>query len=110
MKTSQEISRILKDSGVSLFTTLPCEKVKHLYSLICQDFRHVGLSREEEGVGICAGAYLARAKPAMLVQSSGFGNMANALCSLTKTYQLSRARDRRSGNHSPKTQPLETTF
>lgn len=89
MKTSQEISRILKDSGVNLFTTLPCEKVKHLYSLICQDFRHVGLSREEEGVGISAGAYLARAKPAMLVQSSGFGNMANALCSLTKTYRLS---------------------
>jgi sulfopyruvate decarboxylase subunit beta len=46
------------------------------------------LSTEEEGVGICAGAYLAGAKPAMLIQSSGVGNMVNALCSLIKTYEL----------------------
>jgi len=82
------IVETLKESGVNFFTMLPCEKVKRLYNLISRHFRHISLSREEEGVGICAGAYLAGAKPAMLIQSSGMGNMINALCSLTKTYQL----------------------
>jgi len=87
-KTPETIIETLKEAGVNFFTTLPCEKVRRLYNLIPKHFRHISLSREEEGVGICAGAYLAGAKPAMLIQSSGLGNMINALCSLTKFYQL----------------------
>jgi len=87
-ETSKNIVETLQEVGLNFFTMLPCERVKQLYSLITKNFRHISLSREEEGVGICAGAFLAGAKPAMLVQSSGIGNMINALCSLTKTYQL----------------------
>lgn len=87
-ETSKKIIEILQEVGVNFFAMLPCGKVKQLYNLITKNFRHIPLSREEEGVGICAGAYVAGAKPAMLVQSSGMGNMINALCSLTKTYQL----------------------
>jgi len=85
---SKNIVETLEETGVNFFTTLPCEKVKQLYNLITKHFRHISLSREEEGVGICAGAYFAGAKPAMLVQSSGVGTMINALCSLTKVYRL----------------------
>lgn len=85
---SEKIVRALKDAGVDFFATLPCEKAWSLNNLISANFRHIALTREEEGVGICAGAYLSGAKPAMLVQSSGIGNMINALCSLTKTYEL----------------------
>jgi len=85
---SQSIVEILAEAGIDFFAMLPCEKVKRLYQITARRFRHVILSREEEGVGICAGAYFAGAKPAMLVQSSGIGNMMNALCSLTLTYQL----------------------
>jgi sulfopyruvate decarboxylase subunit beta len=87
-ETSKSIIETLRKAGVNFFAMLPCERVKQLYNRITEDFRHVLLSREEEGVGICAGAHLASAKPAMLVQSSGIGNMINALCSLTKTYQM----------------------
>jgi sulfopyruvate decarboxylase subunit beta len=51
-------------------------------------FFHVPLTREEEGVGICAGAALAGRRPAMFVQSSGIGNMVNALLSLTQFCEL----------------------
>ncbi len=88
MNVFAEISQILKDSGVNFFAIHPCEKVAGLYNLISKDFKHVSLAKEEEGVGICAGAFLAGAKPAMLIQSSGLGNMPNALCSLTQTYQM----------------------
>jgi sulfopyruvate decarboxylase subunit beta len=62
--------------------------VKFLYAALEKQFNQLTVSREEEGVGICAGAALAGAKPAMLVQSSGVGNMINALLSLTKLYEL----------------------
>ena len=53
-----------------------------------KEFRDIGLTREEDGVGISAGAYLAGARPLVVIQSSGLGNMFNALLSLTVTYGL----------------------
>lgn len=85
---SEEIVRALKGVGVNLFVTLPCEKVRPLFDRVSENFRQIALATEEEGVGICAGAFLAGSKPAMLVQSSGVGRIINAMCSLTKTYEL----------------------
>ncbi len=69
-------------------STLPCEKFKGLLEMVRGAFFHVPLTREEEGVGICAGAALSGKRPAMFIQSSGIGNMINALLSLTGFYQL----------------------
>jgi len=85
---SEAIVQILKRSGVNLVVTYPCAKIQRLYNLVHDTFQTIGLTKEEEGVGICAGAALSGAKPAMLIQSTGIGNMINALCSLTLTYQL----------------------
>nr|MDO8100411.1 sulfopyruvate decarboxylase subunit alpha [Candidatus Njordarchaeota archaeon] len=85
---AEKVAEQLKEAYVNFFAVYPCERVKHLYELVTKRFRCTSLSREEEGVGICAGASLAGARPAMLVQSSGIGNMINALCSLTKVYQF----------------------
>jgi sulfopyruvate decarboxylase subunit beta len=56
--------------------------------VLTDEFPDIPLTREEDGVGIAAGAVLAGAKPVMIVQSSGIGNMVNALLSLTKYYEL----------------------
>jgi sulfopyruvate decarboxylase subunit beta len=85
---SDEIITLLKDEGVNFFATYPCAKFQVLYNLVQTNFLSIGVTKEEEGVGICAGASLTGAKPAMLIQSTGLGNMINALCSLTITYQL----------------------
>jgi len=68
--------------------TLPCEKIRGLLYGVQKEFFHVPLTREEEGVGISAGIALAGKRPAMFVQSSGIGNMINALLSLTGFYEL----------------------
>jgi sulfopyruvate decarboxylase subunit beta len=73
---------------VDLLCTLPCDRVKNLIALSDRDFPRIPLAREEEGVGICAGAAMAGKRPAMIVQSSGVGNMVNALMSLTVFYEL----------------------
>jgi sulfopyruvate decarboxylase subunit beta len=80
--------KILKKNAVDFVCSLPCEKIKNLLERISRDFFHIPLTREEEGVGISAGLALAGKRPAMFVQSSGIGNMINALLSLTSFYEL----------------------
>jgi sulfopyruvate decarboxylase beta subunit len=89
MRTPEtELITILKKNRVDFVSTLPCEKIKGLLELIPQYFSHIPLTREEEGAGISAGIALAGKRPAMFVQSSGVGNMINALLSLTGFYEL----------------------
>ncbi len=88
MSPEEEVVALLKESGANIALTLPCDRVKALHYLLTREFMHVPLTREEEGVGIAAGAALAGLKPVMLVQTSGVGNMLNALASLTKLYGL----------------------
>ncbi|AKB50446.1 Sulfopyruvate decarboxylase - alpha subunit [Methanosarcina barkeri str. Wiesmoor] len=78
----EEVIAIMKKSGIDLAATLPCDRIKNLLPLVSENFPEIKLTREENGVGICAGFYLAGGKPMMLIQSTGLGNMINALESL----------------------------
>lgn len=78
----------MKKQGISVIASIPCDKTKELHFLLPHHFRHIGLTREEDGVGVCAGAFLAGERPLMAMQSSGLGNMLNAIMSLSKTYDL----------------------
>ena len=44
--------------------------------------------REEEGIGICAGAYLGNKLPCLMMQNTGIGNSINAIVSLIQLYQI----------------------
>ncbi len=89
MRSAEEnLTEILLEAGVDFTATLPCDRIKGLLNLVSKRFFHVPLTREEEGVGICAGAALAGKRPAMFIQNSGIGNMINALLSLTGFYGL----------------------
>jgi sulfopyruvate decarboxylase len=87
-RPEEKLIAILKSHGVDFTASLPCEKIKVLLEKVGLSFFHVPLTREEEGVGISAGAALSGRRPAMFVQSSGVGNMINALLSLTQFYEL----------------------
>ncbi len=80
--------RILQDAGIDLLATLPCDRTKTLSALLPRHFDEVRLLREEDGVGVAAGAFLGGRRPAIAIQSSGLGNMMNALLSLSRTYGL----------------------
>lgn len=79
---------ILKEVGVDFLLALPCDRVKGLLERLSSKAFYIPLTREEEGVGISAGASLTGRRPAMIIQSSGFGNMVNALLSLTMFYNF----------------------
>jgi sulfopyruvate decarboxylase, alpha subunit len=78
----------LKSAGVEYVASLPCDRNKALTKILPEHFRTIGLTREEDGVGICAGIHLTGGKAAMSIQSSGLGNMMNALMSLTVVYGM----------------------
>jgi sulfopyruvate decarboxylase beta subunit len=79
---------VFREHGIDLVSSIPCDKAKDLCFMMPEHFNHVGLTREEDGIGVSAGAVLAGMRPAMVIQSSGLGNSLNALMSLTCTYHL----------------------
>jgi sulfopyruvate decarboxylase subunit alpha len=80
----------LARQGVDLAVTVPCKYIARLIEETERDPRFTLLypSREEEGLGIAAGAALAGRGSVMLIQNSGLGNMVNAYCSLNIYYGL----------------------
>jgi len=88
MTIDQQIVKIIEDAGVDLFCSVPCNLLGGLLELLAGRVRHVPVTREEEGVGIAAGAALAGKRPLLLMQNSGLGNCVNALASLTGLYEL----------------------
>jgi len=88
MTPEEKIIGVLRRRGVDFFAVLPCDRNKKLYDGILGEFNSVEINREEEGCGICAGVTMAGARPAMLIQNSGLGNMINALASLNRHYDF----------------------
>jgi sulfopyruvate decarboxylase subunit alpha len=80
----------LKRTGIDFVATLPDEKMLELIRAVERDttIKHVPLCREEEGIGICAGAYLAGRKTAIIMQNAGFLNSCNALTTTSLQFQI----------------------
>ena len=94
MPVSVESSRIiydaLKQSGVKIISALPETWLVHLINMAEADPETtlVRLTREEEGIGISAGAHLAGVKSALLMQNHGFLAAINPIVSLAFLYKI----------------------
>ncbi len=91
MNPSLAVYRGMKRAGINFATSVPCVNLQELLGLVSGDpnIIHLPVTREEEGVGICAGAWMAGRRPALLMQNSGLGNCINALASLDMLYGIS---------------------
>jgi sulfopyruvate decarboxylase subunit alpha len=80
----------LKKAGIDFVASLPDEKMLELIRAVESDaeLKHVPLCREEEGIGICAGAYLAGRRTAIIMQNAGFLNSCNALTTTSLQFQI----------------------
>ena len=88
--TSQSFIKRLIQEDYKLFTGVPCSLLSGLiYELEGQqEARYIPAVREDAAVGLCTGAYLAGAKPVMLMQNSGLGYSLNAFTSLNLIYHI----------------------
>ena len=80
-RSALAIVAAIKKAGIDFVATLPDEKMLEVIRTVESDpgLQHIPLCREEEGIGICAGAYLAGRKTALIMQNAGFLNSCNAL-------------------------------
>ena len=80
----------IKQAGISFIATLPDVNLAQLLQGVDEDpdLLHVPVCREEEGIGICAGAYLVGKKCAAIMQNGGFFNSNNAIVSTLLQYQI----------------------
>jgi sulfopyruvate decarboxylase subunit alpha len=90
MNIDLKIYKLIKDSGIDFITSVPCLLLKDILKIIDdkEEIIYLPVTREEEGVGIAAGAYLGGKKPAVLMQNSGLGNSINAIISLLQYYEI----------------------
>src|SRR6266508_5212256 len=88
--SSKVVYEALRASGVRLVSALPETWLVHLIRLADDDpeMKLVRLAKEEEGVGISAGAHFAGVKSAMLMQNHGFLASINGIVSFAQLYKM----------------------
>ena len=90
MNVDLKLYETIKDLGINLLLILPDNMIQGLLKVISEknEIRQVTITREEEGMGIAAGAYLGGMTPAIIMQNSGLGNSINAIKSLLQLYKI----------------------
>jgi len=90
MKISKKIISNLKEGGSDFFLSVPCKLLANMITILEEDKEvyYSAIPREEEGMGICAGAYLGNKLPCIMMQNTGIGNSVNAIVSLLQLYQM----------------------
>ena len=80
----------LKANSVPLVVYVPDNVLKPLINAVHADsyFTAFAATREEEAVGIVAGAWMAGRRGIVLMQTSGFATLANVLASLPVAFQI----------------------
>ena len=86
-----EITRdVLKRHDVSLIVYVPDNVLRPLIAALEADrfFTCFAVTREEEGLGITAGAWMGGTRGILLMQTSGFATLPNVLASLSVPFQI----------------------
>ena len=90
LENSRLIYESLKACDIRLMSALPETWLVHLIRMADEDPKTilVRLAKEEEGVGISAGAHFAGVKSAMLMQNHGFLASINGIVSFAHLYKI----------------------
>lgn len=80
----------LMAAGVDFVASLPDANLARLLAAVddAPEFTHITVCREEEGIGICTGAYIGGRRPAMIMQNGGFLNSCNALTTTALNFNI----------------------
>ena len=87
---AQLIKNELVKAGVKLVVTVPDSRIKELYSLIVAEpqWKTVLVTKEDEGIGICCGAYFGGARSALVMANAGFLTVGYPLVTLSMFHRI----------------------
>ncbi len=75
MSINRKIADAPLKNRVEFVTTVPCKQLAGVIELIDQDkrFLHVPSNKEDEGMGLCAGAYMGGKRACIIMQNTAIG-------------------------------------
>jgi sulfopyruvate decarboxylase subunit alpha len=90
MSVNDVIMDALEENSVNFVTTVPCKQLAGVIEKIDQSANifHIPANREDEGMGLCAGAYLGGKRPAIIMQNTAIGVTINSLATLIQFYRM----------------------
>jgi sulfopyruvate decarboxylase subunit alpha len=86
-------SKIVDDfvaNGVDFITTVPCKQLAGVIDEVeaREEIFHIPSNKEDEGMGLCAGAFMGGKRPAIIMQNTAIGVTINTLATLTQFYRM----------------------
>ena len=90
MSVNQQIIDDLKEAKIEFVTTVPCKQLGGVIDLVEEDpaIMHVPSNKEDEGMGLCAGAYMGGKRSCIIMQNTAIGVTINTLATLIQFYNI----------------------
>ncbi len=90
MSVNEKIVSDLVANDVQFVTTVPCKQLAGVIDAIdaSSTIQHVPSNKEDEGMGLCAGAFMGGKRSAIIMQNTAIGVTINTLATLTQFYRL----------------------
>ena len=90
MSINQKIVSDLIKNRIEFVTTVPCKQLAGLIEEIEASTKiyHIPSNKEDEGMGLCAGAYMGGKRSAIIMQNTAIGVTINTLVTLIQYYNI----------------------
>ena len=88
MSINDKIVADLVSNQVEFITTVPCKQLAGVIEKVegSDAIHHVPCNKEDEGIGLCAGAYMGGKRAGIIMQNTAIGVVINTLVTLTQYY------------------------
>lgn len=90
MSVNEKIVSDLVNNKIEFVTTVPCKQLAGVIEKVeaCDDIFHIPANKEDEGMGLCAGAFMGGKRPAIIMQNTAIGVTINTLATLIQFYRM----------------------
>ena len=90
MSINDKIVADLVSNQVEFITTVPCKQLAGVIEKVegSDAIHHVPCNKEDEGIGLCAGAYMGGKRAGIIMQNTALGVVVNTLVTLTQYYRM----------------------
>ena len=90
MSISSKIVDDIVAAGIDFVTTVPCKQLAGVIDEVeaRPEIHHVPSNKEDEGMGLCAGAFMGGKKPMIIMQNTAIGVTINTLATLIQYYHI----------------------
>ena len=90
MSIHKKIADDFVANDVKFITTVPCKQLAGVIEELenRDDVHHIPANKEDEGMGLCAGAWMGGKRPAIIMQNTAIGVTINTLATLIQYYRM----------------------